>query len=127
MAFCHPSLQREDGKLRIIDAENAWFIRVDSVQEYGDDPFLEKITISPDTPLLFLNIDTKPDSTALIWDHIEDEPGKRCPNPRVVLSRSSVPEVVDKPVSVDIRSFGIRTPLCTACLAAPLPTAGDGS
>jgi len=114
MAFCHPSLQRDDGKLRIIDAENAWFIRVDSVQQYGDDPFLEKITINPEKPLLFLNIDTKPESTALIWDHIEDEPGIRCPNPRVVLSRNSVPEVVDKPVSVDIRSFGIRTPLCSA-------------
>lgn len=114
MAFCHPSLQRDDGKLRIVDAENAWFIRVDSVQEYGDDPFLEKITINPDKPLLFLNIESKPESTALIWEHIEDEPGKRCPNPRVVLDRSIVPEVVDKPVSVDIRSFGIRTPVCSS-------------
>ncbi len=114
MAFCHPSLQREDGKLRIIDAENAWFVRVDSVLEYGDDPFLEKITINPGKPLLFLNIDTKPEATALIWDHIEDEPGKRCPNPRVILPRNIVPGVVDKPVSVDIRSFGIRTPSCSA-------------
>ncbi len=85
MAFCHPSLQREDGKLRIIDAENAWFVRVDSVQQYGDDPFLEKITINPGKPLLFLNIESKPEATALIWEHIEDEPGKRCPNPRVIL------------------------------------------
>ena len=67
MAFCHPSLQRNDGKLRILDAENAWFIRVDSIKEYGDDPFLEKITITPDKSLLFLNIDTKPEATALIW------------------------------------------------------------
>jgi hypothetical protein len=114
MAFCHPSLQREDGKLRIIDAENAWFIRVDSVQKYGDDPFLENITINPGKPLLFLNIESKPEATALIWEHIEDEPGKRCPNPRVILSRNIVPEVIDKPVSVDIRSFGIRTPHCSA-------------
>jgi hypothetical protein len=85
MAFCHPTIQRKDGKLRIIDAENAWFVRVDSVNQYGDDPFLEKTTINPPTPLLFLNIDTKPESTALIWDHIEDEPGKKCPNPRVVI------------------------------------------
>lgn len=111
MAFCHPSLQRNDGKLRILDAENAWFIRVDSVKQYGDDPFLEKITINPGKPLLFLNIDTKPEATALIWDHIEDEPGKPCPNPRVVLPRDTVPEIIDKPVSVDIRSFGIRTPI----------------
>lgn len=114
MAFCHPSLQREDGKLRIIDAENAWFVRVDSVLQYGDDPFLEKITINPGKPLLFLNIETRPESTALIWDHVEDEPGKRCPNPRVILPRNTVPGVIDKPVSVDIRSFGIRTPSCSA-------------
>lgn len=113
MAFCHPGLQRKDGKLRIIDAENAWFVRVDSVKEYGDDPFLEKTTINPGKPLLFLNIDSQPEATALIWDHVEDEPGKRCPNPRVVLPREIVPNVVDKPVSVDIRSFGIRTPICS--------------
>ena len=110
MAFCHPSVQRKDGKLRIVDAENAWFVRVDSVTGYGDDPKLEKATINATSPLLFLNIETTPDSTALIWDHIEDEPGKRCPNPRVVLPRSSVENVVDKPVSVDIRSFGLRSP-----------------
>ncbi len=113
MAFCHPSLQRKDGKLRILDAENAWFIRVDSVKQYGDDPFLEKITISPEKPLLFLNLETKPEATALIWEHVEDEPGKKCPNPRVVLPRNCVPNVIDKPVSVDIRSFGIRTPIAS--------------
>jgi hypothetical protein len=113
MAFCHPSLQRKDGKLRIIDAENAWFVRVDSVNRYGDDPFLEKTTIHAKKPLLFLNIDTKPESTALIWDHIQDEPGKPCPNPRVILPRKIVENIVDKPVSVDIRSFGIRTPQCS--------------
>jgi hypothetical protein len=113
MAFCHPSLQRHDGKLRIIDAENSWFVRVDSVKQYGDDPFLEKMTINPAKPLLFLNIDTKPESTALIWDHIEDEPGKPCPNPRVIIPREIVSTVVDKPVSVGVRSFGLRTPVCT--------------
>jgi hypothetical protein len=113
MAFCHPSLQKKDGKLRIIDAENAWFVRVDSVNQYGDDPFLEKTTINPSKPLLFLNIDTKPESTALIWDHIEDEPGKKCPNPRVVLPRDIVENAVYKPVAVDVRSFGIRTPKCS--------------
>lgn len=112
MAFCHPKVQRNDGKLRIIDAENAWFVRVDSVNQYGDDPFLEKTTINPATPLLFLNIDTKPDSTALIWEHIEDEPGKKCPNPRVVIPRAIIKDTADN-VPVDIRSFGIRTPACT--------------
>lgn len=113
MAFCHPSVQKKDGKLRIVDAENAWFVRVDSVNKYGDDPFLEEKTINPHMPLLFLNIDTKPDSTALIWDHIEDEPGKKCPNPRVILPRKSVEDAVEKEVAVDIRSFGLRTTACT--------------
>ncbi len=113
MAFCHPSLQRKDGKLRIIDAENAWFVRVDSVNQYGDDPVLEKTTINPKKPLLFLNIDTKPESTALIWDHIEDEPGKKCPNPRVILPRDTVKNTIEKPVAVDVQSFGIRTPTCS--------------
>lgn len=113
MAFCHPSVQKKDGKLRIIDAENAWFVRVDSVKQYGDDPTLEKTTINPSSPLLFLNIETTPGSTALIWDHIQDEPGKLCPNPRVIIPRKSVPNVVNRPVSVDIRSFGIRTPVCS--------------
>ena len=113
MAFCHPSVQRKDGKLRIVDAENAWFVRVDSVTQYGDDPNLEKATIGACCPLLFLNIETTPKSTALIWDHIEDEPGKRCPNPRVVLPRNSVKNVIDKPVSIDVRSFGLRTPPCS--------------
>lgn len=114
MAFCHPSVQRPDGKLRIIDAENAWFIRVDSINQYGDDPKLEKATLSPQGPILFLNIETNPGSTALLWDHIEDEPGKKCPNPRIVLPREQIEHVVDRPVSVDIRSFGLRSPSCTA-------------
>lgn len=113
MAFCHPSVQKSHGKLRIIDAENSWFVRVDSVTKYGDDPTLEKTTINPSSPLLFLNIETQPGSTALIWDHKEDEPGKKCPNPRVIIPRKSVPNVVSGPVSVDIRSFGIRTPPCS--------------
>jgi hypothetical protein len=113
MALCHPSVQRDNGKLTVLDAENAWFIRVDSINDYGDDPFLEKITIKPGKPLLFLNIKSNPDCTALIWDHIEDEPGKRCPNPRVILPRDIVPGVISKPVTVDVRSFGVRTPPCS--------------
>lgn len=110
MGMCHPSIQKGNGKLSIIDAENSWFIRVDGVNEYGDDPSLEKITISPSRPLLFLNMDTNPGSTALIWNHIEDAPGKRCPNPRVVLPREIVPNVIGTAVTVDVRSFGVRTP-----------------
>ncbi len=114
MALCHPSYQLNNGKLTVADAENAWFIRVDGVTGYGDDPFLEKITINPAEPLLFLNIETRPDGTALIWNHKEDAPGKRCPNPRVVLPRRIVPGVIDRPVTVDVRNFGVRMPPCTA-------------
>ncbi len=114
MALCHPSLQGNDGKLTVQDAEDAWFIRVNHINQYGTDPHLEKLTIKPPEPLLFLSIDAVPNSTALIWEHVEDAPGKPCSNPRVVLPRRAVPNVVDGPVTVDIRSFGVRTPPCTA-------------
>ncbi len=113
MALCHPSIQKDNGKLTVLDAENSWFIRVDSVNEYGDDPFLEKLTIHTKDPLLFLNVKSNPGSTTLIWEHVEDEPGKKCPNPRVVVPRDIVPGVIGEPVTVDIRSFGVRTPPCT--------------
>ncbi|NLO69715.1 MAG: DUF4914 family protein [Porphyromonadaceae bacterium] len=110
MALCHPSYQNKSGKLRVNDAENSWFVRVDSVNQYGDDPSLEKITVNPKKPLLFLNIDSTPNSTALLWEHTLDAPGKPCPNPRVILPREIVPNVISHPVSVDVRSFGVRTP-----------------
>ncbi len=110
MAMCHPSIQRDNGKLTILDAENGWFLRVDSVTAYGKDPFLEKLAIQTKQPLLFLNIETQPGCTALPWDHIEDEPGKPCPNPRMVVPREMIPGIVNKPVNIDVRSFGVRTP-----------------
>jgi hypothetical protein len=114
MALCHPGYQKNNGKLTVADAENGWFIRVDGVTGYGDDPFLEKITINPQEPLLFLNIETRPEGTALIWNHREDAPGKRCPNPRVIIPRSIVSGVINRPVTVDVRNFGVRMPPCTA-------------
>jgi hypothetical protein len=113
MAMCHPTYQKGRGKLTVADAENAWFIRTDGIRSYGDDAMLEKITINPPSPVLFLNIETKPNGIALIWNHIEDAPGKPCPNPRVILPRHIVPNVLTKPVTVDIRSFGVRTPPCS--------------
>ena len=50
MALCHPSIQKENGKLEVLDAENAWFVRVDGVTEYGTDPPLENATIKPGNP-----------------------------------------------------------------------------
>jgi hypothetical protein len=114
MALCHPSLQREDGKLALEDAEDGWFVRVDHIKEYGTDPSLEKMTAVPPKPLLFLNIQSVPGGRAMIWDHTYDEPGKPCPNPRVILPREIVPNIVKEPVSIDIRSIGMRTPPCTS-------------
>jgi len=117
MALCRPDLQhKEPGdpkKLTVTDAETAWFLRVNHITHYGTDPHLEKLTIHPKNPLLFLNIDASPGSTALIWDHIQDEPGVPCPNPRLVVSRDDYPNIVKEPVTVDIRSFGVRCPPCT--------------
>jgi len=113
MALCPPSLQKGNGKITLVDAERAWFVRVNHITRYGTDPHLEELTIHPPEPVLFLNIDAVPGSTALIWEHTEDTPGVRCPNPRVILPRRIVPGVVNGPVTVDIRSFGIRTPPCT--------------
>jgi hypothetical protein len=113
VALCHPSIQQKDGKLRIVDAEDAWFVRVDHIRSYGTDPDLEKLTADPPKPLLFLNIDAVPRSRALIWEHTMDSPGRPCPNPRVIIPREIIPNVVDEPVAVDIRSIGLRTPPCT--------------
>ncbi len=116
MALCHPQLQQHDGrnrKLSLIDAEQGWFVRVNHITQYGTDPHLESVTVSPPGPLLFLNIDAVPNSTALIWQHIEDQPGSPCPNPRLVMPRAYVHGVVNEPVTVGIRSFGVRCPPCT--------------
>lgn len=113
MALCHPTLQQNDGKLWVTDAEDAWFVRVNHIDSYGTDMDLEKLTATPSEPLLFLNIDAVPGARALLWEHVDDEPGKPCPNPRVVLPRQIVPNVVNEAVAIDIRSLGVRTPPCT--------------
>ena len=117
MALCPPRIQKTGPgprKLTLTDAEDAWFVRVNHIDHYGTDPHLERLCIEPGVPLLFLNIDSTPHSTALIWEHIHDEPGKPCPNPRVVIPRSAVPGIVDGEVTVDVRSIGVRTPPCTS-------------
>ncbi|MDW8343406.1 MAG: DUF4914 family protein [Verrucomicrobiae bacterium] len=114
MALCHPSLQNNGSKkLVLMDAESAWFVRVNHIRHYATDPHLERLTAQPPCPLLFLNIDAVPNGRALLWEHIEDAPGKPCPNPRVILPRSIIPNIVNEPVTVDIRSLGVRTPPCT--------------
>ena len=113
MALCHPSLEKGSGKLTLMDAEDAWFVRVNHITRYGVDPHLEELTIHGRSPMLFLNIDAHPAASALIWEHIEDAPGKPCPNPRVIVPREAIPNVIKGAVDVDIRSFGVRCPPCT--------------
>lgn len=113
MALAHLAIQKGKKKLILSDAESGWFIRVDHIKEYGTEPSLEKITVHPKSPLVFLNLDGKEDATCLIWEHTMDAPGKRCPNPRVVVPRSSVANIINTPVEVDVRSFGFRAPPCT--------------
>ena len=113
MALCHPEIQDGSGHLAVVDAEAAWFVRVDHIHTYGVDPYLERLCTTPPRPIIFLNIHAVPNATALIWEPVEDAPGKPCPNPRVILPREIVPQVVDKPVMIDVRNFGLRQPPCT--------------
>ena len=114
MALCHPSLEKGNGKLALMDAEDAWFVRINHITRYGMDPHVEGMTMAPSEPLLFLNVEGHPGATSLIWEHTMDEPGVPCPNPRVVIPRRCVPGVIEKPVEVDVRSMGVRTPPCTS-------------
>ena len=113
MALCHPSIQNESKKLVVSDAEYGWFLRVDHIKKYGTEPNLERLTIHPPVPLVFLNMDGKANSSCLIWEHTEDVPGKTCPNPRVIVPRKFIEGISTEPAQVDIRSFGIRTPPTT--------------
>ncbi len=117
MACAHPKYQgnREgnhgnQGRLTVADAENAWFVRVDHIHSYGTAPNLERLCIDPPEPLLFLNHYIVPGGNCLTWENVEDEPGKLCPNPRVILPRRMIEDILDGPQRVDVRSFGVRCP-----------------
>jgi hypothetical protein len=113
MALCHPNMQNDSKKLVVQDAENGWFLRLDHVTSYGTSPMYEKIFTQPSEPLVFFNIQAVPKATCLVWEHTLDSDGKPCPNPRAILPRRLVPDIVVDPVEVDVRSFGVRTPPCT--------------
>lgn len=112
MALCAPSESGDAGRLVVTDAEDAWFLRINHIDQYGTDVNLESLCVQPAQPLIFLNLYGVPNATCLIWEHIEDAPGVPCPNPRVIVPRHMVPRIVNDPVEVDVRSFGIRTPPC---------------
>ncbi len=113
MALCHKDIQKDSKKLVVTDAEAGWFLRLDNIDGYGVEPNYEKICTQPSEPLVFFNIDAVPTATCLIWEHILDSDGTPCPNPRVIMPRRMVPGVVSEEVEVDVRSFGVRSPICT--------------
>lgn len=113
MALAHPSLKTGGNKLVVADAESGWFVRVDHIKHYGTAPDIEKNSIHPKKPIVFLNMDAVPDSTCLIWEHIKDSTGEDCPNPRLIMPREFNDNVINGGVEIDIRSFGIRTPPST--------------
>ena len=47
MALCHPSLQRASGKLGVMDAEKAWFVRLNHITRYGTDPVWRRARSTP--------------------------------------------------------------------------------
>ncbi|SNS66516.1 protein of unknown function [Micrococcales bacterium KH10] len=113
MTLCHRDLQRSDGLLTVADAEEGWFVRVDGLTRYGEDPSFERACIHPEEPLVFFNIHGVPGATCLPWEHTLDSNGKPCSNPRVVIPRSQIHGIVNEPQQVDVRTFGVRMPACT--------------
>ncbi|PKM95888.1 MAG: DUF4914 domain-containing protein [Firmicutes bacterium HGW-Firmicutes-1] len=113
MAMCHPKMQNESKKLVVKDAEQGWFLRLDQIKNYGTAPEYEKTFTQPPEPLVFLNIQGVANSTCLVWEHTLDSDGTPCPNPRVILPRRLVSNIVNEQVEIDVRSFGVRTPHCT--------------
>lgn len=113
MAICHPSFQTNSGKLAVADGEDGWFVRVDGITEYGSDPMYEKISFDAKEPLVFFSLQGVPDATCILWEHTLDSSGKPCPNPRAIIPRNLVSNVVCHPVEIDVRSFGVRMPPTT--------------
>jgi len=117
MACAYKKLQDpESGKLTIMDAEDGWFLRMDGLTAYGNNPMYEQISIHPPRPLSFFNLEGVPGSTCLIWEHVMESTGKPCTNPRVIIPRNMITNIIPdtQPMEVDVRSFGVRMPPSTA-------------
>ena len=116
MVLAHKDFQDDSGYLSIVDAEDGWFLRMDGDNYYGNSPMYERISIHPPEPLEFFNMDGTPGATCLIWEHVEDSTGKPCSNPRVIIPRHLIENIIpgDCPQEVNVRSFGVRMPPSTA-------------
>lgn len=115
MVLACSEFQSDNGKLAIADGESGWFLRVDGDTAYGSIPLYERISIHPQSPLMFFNIDATPGATCLIWEHYIENNGRPCSNPRVIIPRSQLGcSEENLPEYVDVRSFGVRMPPTTA-------------
>lgn len=115
MILAHKDMQNDSGHLVIADAEDGWFLRMDGDTRYGNNPVYESISIHPSEPLEFFNMDGTPGATCLIWEHVMDSTGKPCTNPRVIIPRDMIADIIpgNEPQEVDVRSFGVRMPPST--------------
>lgn len=115
MILAHKDMQNDSGRLIIADAEDGWFLRMDGDICYGNSPTYERISIHPPEPLEFFNMDGTPGATCLIWEHVIESNGKPCSNPRVIIPRDMIENIIpgDQPQEVNVRSFGVRMPPST--------------
>jgi hypothetical protein len=119
MAVWDPSAQDGD-YICVEDAEEAWFIRVNHITRYGQDPAIEALVLAQDNNILSLNITAVPDGEILPYEHVYDvEPseenpkGKKTPNPRVIVRRAVVPGIRNGIVAATHCSIGLRQPPCS--------------
>ena len=115
MVLAHKDMQNDSGHMVIADAEAGWFLRMDGDNYYGNSPMYERISIHPPEPLEFFNMDGTPGATCLIWEHVIESTGKPCSNPRVIIPRDMIENIVpgNEPQEVNVRSFGVRMPPST--------------
>ncbi len=115
MVMSHKDFQNDSGHLMIADAEDGWFLRMDGDNYYGNSPMYERVSIHPPEPLEFFNMDGTPGATCLIWEHTLESTGKPCTNPRVIMPRRIIENIVpgNEPQEVNVRSFGVRMPPST--------------
>ena len=115
MVLAHTDMQNGSGHMVIADAEAGWFLRMDGDNYYGNSPMYERISIHPPEPLEFFNMDGTPGATCLIWEHVIESTGKPCSNPRVIIPRDMIENIVpgNEPQEVNVRSFGVRMPPST--------------
>lgn len=115
MVMARTDLQNDSKRLVIADAENGWFLRMDGDTSYGMNAQYERISIHPPEPLEFFNMDGVPGATCLIWEHVMNSDGTRCTNPRVIIPRDMIENIIpgDEPQEVNVRSFGVRMPPAT--------------